>query len=198
MSDNNLYKFPSQFVYWKKIENHEKIKNNILPLILDHSDKLSLDEKNTKYCERYKCKTNFFCKDKFLSELFKKYNYEQLIIWNVIDNMLNNKDLNITRYPLRSTITDIWYNVYSPGGYHEVHTHGHNPGLSGIYILDLNEKNTTNFFNPGNIFLQTYLPLDNLEEGYVIIFPNDLSHFVNPSLEKRVTLSFNIRCYFND
>lgn len=191
---SNLYNFPSHFVYWEKIKNHKEIKENILPLILEHSDRLSYtsDESTINYFKKYKCRTDFFSKDNFLNNLFQEYGYEDIIIWNTIDNLLSHKDLKISHSPKESNIIKIWYNVYSPGGYHNVHTHGYSHGFSGIYILDLKEKNPTTFFNGGEAFLEETFELSDVEEGTVVIFLNSLKHFVQPCLKNRVTLSFNI------
>ena len=192
---SNLYKFPSKFVYWEKIKNHSEVKKNILPSILEHSEKLnnSLDENGKRYCEKFKCKTNYFTNDTFLINLFKKYEYEDTIIWNVIDNLLTREDLKLSRLPKSSNISQIWYNIYSPGGYHNVHIHnGYVCGFSGIYILDLHENNPTKFYNSGNLFFDNTFTTDELDEGTVIIFPNNLEHYVEPCLKNRITISFNI------
>jgi hypothetical protein len=198
---SNLHIFPSQFVYWEKIKNHEEIKNFLLPKIKEHSHSLFtlMSEDKIKSCEQQKCKTSYFVNDHFLEKIFKEYDYENDIIWNPIDNMLNRKDLNISRYPSESNIRNLWYNIYSPGGNHKVHTHGNDSGFSGIYILDLNEKNTTIFENfGGNTYLDHRFDTKHIEEGCVVIFPRNLLHYVNPSLKNRVTISFNILSTFNN
>ncbi len=198
----NLYNFPSQFVYWESIEQHEEIKKNIFQKIIDHSNTLNQLYKNRddlEYYNNYMCKTNYFLNDNndnFLFNLLEEYNYLNLIIWNVIDNLLENKNLNIVQYPKKSNIGKIWYNVYSPGGYHDMHTHGAHEGFAGVYILDLNEKNTTTFFTSGNKFFEKTFYLEDISEGSVIIFPTNLIHSVRPSLKNRVTISFNINCSF--
>lgn len=198
----NLYTFPSQFLYWKEIEEHEEIKKNIFNSIIEHSNYLEKLYDNTEYyeyCITRKCKTNYFLsgkEDKFLMSLLEKHDYINLIVWNVIDKLLLNKNLNIVEYPKRSNIDKIWYNVYSNGGHHDMHTHGGHEGFGGIYILDLHEKNTTTFFSPGNRFFEKTYYLDDVKEGTVIIFPTNLIHCVKPSLKNRVTISFNVTCSF--
>ncbi len=198
----NLYNFPSRFLYWQEIENHEEIKKNIFNPIIEHSNSLEKLYNNTDYsdyCIKRKCKTSYFLdgeEDRFLMSLLKKYDYINLIVWNVIDKLLLNKNLNIVQYPKSSSIDKIWYNVYSNGGHHDMHTHGAHEGFGGIYILDLHEKNTTTFFTPGNKFFEKTYYLDDVKEGTVIIFPTDLIHCVQPSLKNRVTISFNVTCSF--
>jgi hypothetical protein len=198
---SNIYNFPSQFVYWEKIEKHNEIKKNILPSILEHSSNLykSYSEEDIGYCEKFKCRTSYFLRgedDTFLFDLLSVYDYLNLIVWNSVDNLLSNEKLNIQQFPRTSKISKIWYNVYSPGGHHDMHTHGFHEGFSGIYILDLSEKNTTKFFTPGNKFFEKTLYLDNAEEGTVILFPNNLIHSVGCCLKNRVTISFNINSSF--
>jgi hypothetical protein len=198
----NLYTFPSKFLYWEEIENHKEIKKNILNPILEHSnslDKLYTNKEHLEYCEDRACKTTYFLEgeqDKFLINLLEQNDHLNSIIWNVIDRLLQNDKLNLNEYPKRSRIDKLWYNVYSKGGHHDMHTHGGHEGFGGIYILDLHEKNTTTFFTPGNRFFEKTYYLDDVKEGTVIIFPTDLIHCVHPSLKNRVTISFNISCSF--
>lgn len=198
---SNIYNFPSQFVYWEKIEKHDEIKKNILPSILEHSSDLDklYSKENVEYCRKFKCKTSYFLSgddDAFLMNLLSVYDYLNTIIWNSLDNLLSNEKLNIQDFPKKSKIDKIWYNVYSPGGYHDMHTHGFHEGFAGIYILDLSETNTTTFFSPGNKFFEKTLYMDKVDEGTLILFPNNLIHSVGCCLKHRVTISFNISSTF--
>lgn len=203
------YIFPSNFVYWEKIPNHQKIKKTILNTIDDDIKKNEFFYRE-KLKENWKCKciSNFFNKDNNFYETLSNKDFIKSIIWNPIDNMLKEmRDTVNLPIPEHSEIVNLWFNRYGPGEWQEIHEHS--PVMnksfitySGIYLLDLNEKNPTIFFDKiparcwGNECLWKNFSTEHMDEGTVIIFPAELLHYVNPCVNYRTTISFNIKSIF--
>jgi predicted 2-oxoglutarate/Fe(II)-dependent dioxygenase YbiX len=200
----NLHIFPTKFIYWSRIKNHNKIKEKYYPLILKNQN-----EYGSKFRETVSKKWNCDCYSSFFSPEDTKNifddDFSNEVIWSVFDEMLNvfnNSPIDLSMpIPKQSRICDIWYNHYDHGMYQEIHNHSHNNPIvhfSGIYLMELNEDNTTIFFNKNEckfysdkIDVITY-DTKHIGEGNVIIFPSELLHYVNPSLKGRTTVSFNI------
>jgi hypothetical protein len=195
----NLFIFPAKFVYWKSVKNHKSIKNQYYPKIIDKLNKEKqtfLSQVENKWdCS---CYSNFF--EKNGTVIFDQHFIDH-VIWSVFDEMLEDLSNSILNFPIpkKSHIKKIWYNYYEKGMFQEVHNHtGFFCGtshFSGVYLMDLNENNTTIFTDIEPI--QTYPNLnyfktEHVNEGNVIIFPSKLMHYVNPCLNNRLTVSFNI------
>lgn len=185
------HKFPSNFVYWEKIDKHEEIKKKYLTLILE-------DSKINR--EKYKSQNVWECN--LITNYFEENNktfFDEHFIENVIKEPLNDciNELGLKK-PSYYNITSLWYNVYENGDFQEVHQHSGQTSnfFSGIYLIDLEDKNTTYFYQSGprsdfNTFGYTF-PTSHIEEGNVIIFPSFLEHYVNPVVGKKVSISFNV------
>lgn len=184
----NLYNFPHYFVYHNNVENHLKIKQSILPEIIQDF----YDNKNQYTIDNWNCEV--FSTMKYDLPILSNNSVLEEMIWIHVDNALSNASL--TSYPKTSKITSIWYNVYEPGMFQEPHTHV-GSSFSGIYLLELDGKNNTTFFNPSNqkYFYTTYTPED-VYEGDILIFPSDLIHYVNPVKSKKISIAFNILINF--
>jgi hypothetical protein len=200
--------FPTKFVYWEKISDHQKIKEKYLKYINDDIEKNGyLYHKQIKERWHCKCISSFFSQEGFFPEI-KKEEFHNLIVWNPMDNMLKEmkKIFNIP-VPKQSRILKMWFNYYEPGEWQEIHEHSNNnlptaSTYSGIYLMDLNEDNPTIFLDKhpikcwaGTSVVHTFTT-ENIEEGSVIIFPSELLHYVNPCLNKRITISFYIDSTF--
>lgn len=202
--------FPAHFVWWKKLKNHEEIKEKYLKLI-DEDFKLNGDfyrENKTWSCDV----TSSYFDSNMISPILDKY-FMDNVVWNSVDEML--LDLSVSYnlpVPKYSNIASLWYNKYQPGDWQEMHDHAIcslieetdkkvkkilRPAFSGIYLLDLNEDNKTVFYSTN---LVTCFSPDNsnsfttqgIEEGCVILFPSELPHYVNRCVNSRTTVSFNI------
>jgi len=199
------YLFPVPFVWWTKIENHLEIKEKYLPLINQDYElnKDAYDSKSTWSC----LVTSSYFNAVPIFPLFDNSLFNT-IIWNPLDTMLEELSVRVNLpIPNQSIVTHAWYNKYDIGSWQEIHDHSPNTGgsetFSGIYLLDVKEKNSTVFyqqnslrcFSPGK---SHYFSTENIEEGYVIIFPSELAHFVKPSVNSRTTISFNISSDYGD
>jgi hypothetical protein len=208
--------FPTNFVWWTKIENHQEIKEKYLKLI-DEDCRLNGEFYRKK--NKWSCTVTSSFFDKYpVSFLFDDY-FLKHIVWDPMDKML--KDINEI-LPLRSAdaseVTYMWYNKYDKGDWQEIHEHCGIPpknyhrtkkidadrnSFSGIYLMDLTEENKTFFHDKSNIQCFTSdgsitLSTENFEEGYVILFPSELSHYVNQCVNSRTTVSFNIATSYGD
>jgi hypothetical protein len=183
------YIFPVDWIFWTKAKHHESNKKHLSQVI---NNKLNLTKEDTK--SNWDCSSN--------TEYFKQFDsgtYLEIIsheIYPALDEMFTEIDSLIK--PQTSIVTDIWYNRYEKGQKHEVHGHP-SSDISGIYLLDLNEENTTVFFSFGASVTKTVDPTyrtNKLQEGDIILFPSHLLHYVLPSLDTRTTIAFNINCEF--
>lgn len=203
------FTFPINFVYWKQVPNHKQIKDYLLPIIKEKKP-----ETESIRPSGWECKINTsFSKDlDFNSFLFEDDIVKQ-IVWESVDSMFEElKSLNV---PNSSIVKESWYNIYtedSQDQYQEIHHHladhpeiyndiEYFPSYSLIYVLESQtEKNPTVFFSPGphtgrsatgDIYFDTSKH-DTIGEGTVIIFPSHLKHYVKPTKQNRITLSYNI------
>ena len=199
------YKFPSNFVYWDKVSNHEQVKEKYYQKILDSKNDI---EDNNKWIAKLKTSYNNLGLNNFLyGECFAKD-----VIWPYFDNMLVEMQSNLDQMPIESYINYAWFNLYEKGDYQETHQHDrnyidsektvHTNAFCGIYLLHLEEENKTVFYqeppvpcsatNSGVNFQTNFL-----EEGSIMFFPSGLSHYVLPSDSKRCTISFNITSVYS-
>lgn len=115
------------------------------------------------------------------------------ILWAPMDQML--RENTFIETPESSSVQYAWFNYYEETGWFAPHTHG-SCSFAAIYLLHLEEENSTVFANQWTIAYPRYdpfYPTRHLEEGSIIIFPGELMHYVAPAgSSRRVTLSYNI------
>ncbi len=183
-----LYQFPGPFIFSKEISDHQQIKDKYLPKIVD-----DIEANKEKYiipgwnCEVYSTMLNqvdFLFDDDLVNK----------VIWEPLDECL--EQTKLSKVPKSSNIHQLWYNYYDEGFFQEAHTHG-NSSFSGIYLLKLEEENTTSFVNnTSHEYFDVTYTTKHFKEGTVIIFPSRLLHYVNPVKKNRITISFNIHTIF--
>ena len=201
------FKFPSHYVYWSQVKDHENIKSNVLPIIN------SLISEN-KYDNPFKlCKftTDNSKPSKFLSdEMIPK------IITESLDKMIKETNCFNDHNPSDFRMTKYWFNRYEKGEYQELHNHGEIPHVinekrfdatfSMIYILHEEEPNSILFTmkDYATPFHPLFHPVefdtskvDDIKEGTVLVFSNHLIHTVLPvNVPGRTTIAFNVACCF--
>jgi hypothetical protein len=178
-----FYNFPSQFVYWEKIDNSKKYKDKFLELIEE-------EIKNNQYKKSPEgCLTNYFCQNR---DIISKEILED-ILWRPLYNFFDQQ--NTTPKLGDSYIKDIWWNQYKKSDYIAPHKH-HGSDFSAIYVVELNEENPTVFHQLGECtsfyLYNKVFHASEVEEGSIIIFPSSLVHSVKPCENKRTIFSFNI------
>ena len=188
--------FPSQFVYYSKIENHSEIKQKYLPIIQEDlkTNKFLYESLTTWSCNVV---SSFFGNKKKNLKMFEDDFYDE-IIWKSLKELEEElyQKVSLYQFPKKIKLTEIWYNAYEKGHFQEYHKHGRS-NFSGIYLIDLHEENKTVFKQElvPSITLDKYCLYDtkHLQEGTVIIFPANLSHCVRPCENSRVSISFNLK-----
>ena len=99
-------------------------------------------------------------------------------------------------------ITNMWANKMQSGEAHPPHTHSNNL-LSGVYYLKSDKSAPIQFFDPRpaasvlqprsvpNRYNSSMISFDSVE-GTGLIFPSWLQHWVPPTKEQRISVSWNI------
>lgn len=196
------FQFPTNYVYWQKIEDHDNIKKEILPVIREKEK--SVPENPFTACNMT---TNFNSKnqDMFLSEeIIHK------LVWEPIENMINECEIAPSNYILKS----YWFNTYDVGDFQEMHSHKSPPVISDgemfyptfslVYILnDDNDKSSTIFIDHIHGYAPFCKPhisstfdtshVEDIREGTVMVFSSNLHHFVRAvKMAGRTTIAFNV------
>jgi len=211
-----VFYFPSDFVYWEKIKEHEKFKKQITTLISKNKEyisehKLVVNGKSTHTTD------NNYYKNQLNKLILQNNQMIKSIVWETLDNAINElnsrKGFQELRYK-ESSILNFWCSLYDKNSTVKCHNHSNNqeyiiknevfkPTFSLIYIVkDDNEENQTEFIQPSMCGISTSRNaqtnfntkyIKDIGEGTVMIFPSTLYHFVN-NIEKpgRIIFSFNI------
>ncbi len=208
--------FPSNFVYWEKVDRHEELKSRILPKILAEKDanegnpwRASIVNSGFDYDLGEHDRKNSMLNDLFIME-------------NVVKQPINNVFSQLSKlYPYKIEdlfVKNWWWNVYERGNFQEQHHHNgeplekngsrFHPLLSVIYILhDENPSSSVLFTHTAPVPLHGTSrdltfdtgDLTQVEEGCSLVFPSGLRHCVRPcSVPGRVTLSFNVYAKLGD
>jgi hypothetical protein len=183
-----IHNFEAPFVAWYPVKNHQDIKRKYLPLITEHRDIIK------DYPETYSehSHTSYFERHSDYNPLIQ-IDLVNAIIWEPFDHFLEEKQF--TTAPKKSNLLDIWWNYYYPNGFAKPHKH-YNSHYSGIYILKMDEPNTTHFCSlsiegPPET-THTEFKTDHIAEGHVMIFPSLLLHYTMPCKKNRVIIAWNI------
>jgi hypothetical protein len=115
------------------------------------------------------------------------------IIWKPLEQMHEEK--NISK-PQGYNLDALWWNNYTSGGRTKVHKH-ERADWSGIYLLHLEESNTTTFYSqygeaPNSGYMNQHKVMDNATEGDVIIFPSFMQHCGDVCTKNRIIVSFDV------
>tara|TARA_B100000795_G_scaffold33578_1_gene22122 strand:- start:882 stop:1520 length:639 start_codon:yes stop_codon:yes gene_type:complete len=201
----------SQFLYYRTIPEHEEIKKQLMPKILEQEEKfknnnIGLENAYTSYSNEL----NDGFDRRFLVEQSVLKPIVLQTIDEVIRHMISNNIVPIPPYK-EYFVSNAWYTRYNTGGNFDYHSHGHSQTIingqlahtafSIIYILnDQNVGNSTMFINHDRKYLSTNditeidtAGIHDIKEGTVIIFPSNFLHKVKPiKIPNRITVSYNI------
>lgn len=190
---------PAPFIYYGRALNHDKHKQSLINRILPEHNQ---HQKDTEYKWAPNTDSNVvtnFAKSSI--DFFSKQEYND-IIWYTVDKFfdeITNTPLQpINRKPNDIIVESLWWNVYQPGDFVELHNH-HPAGISGIYFLELSDNNTTMFTYDNHFPITDSLPLwsvyhkaDDVKEGDILLFPSRLNHYVSPVKTRKISISFNL------
>jgi uncharacterized protein (TIGR02466 family) len=194
MSQNDSFHFfPSPFVYHYEVPEHDVIGAELKSKLNKFYDSYHTNEQYTWNASKVNSSemcTNFHHSQKH-NRWYTDYDLE-CIIWNPLDKLL----LHLKNGNAKCVLKDIWWNVYQKGDYASWHNHG-NFGISGLYLLELNEPNKTIFTYQDHYMTKLasdteYYRTPDVKEGTVLLFPSALYHYVDPSEERRMSISFNV------
>jgi len=203
----SYYEFPSTFIYWESLKDHDELKAKYMPII----DKIERDHpEDLKNPYKDYCDVEFMSMDPEHKHKFLESDDITKIIWNPIDNFL--KKMKSVTHIKESQLKNYWFNTYKYGDYQELHNHHdtpyvlngktYHPTFSGIYIL--NDENETSSIVFRNNAVSTLYDIydaivfntanyNDIKEGTVIIFPHHLYHMVKKCTKPgRRTIAFNI------
>ena len=211
-----IFYFPCNFVYWRKIANHEMYKSRFLDIIENIKDVFSSHD---LISEGYSTYQDNMGDGVAFANMMADENADIIrdLIWNTIDEMTNeiNSRPNTPKVNINcSAITNMWFSKYEANSTVSMHEHYSNnvytiddidykSSLVAVYIIqDPNEKNTTKFVQPYMIsnslngmresVFDTSKEND-IGEGTILIFPSTLHHEVLKIKKSgRIIVSFNI------
>lgn len=203
-----IFNFPSNFVYWEEVNNHDMIKPILLEKIKRleeqyHDNNPGLIKASTSYAKSKNIVDTCMYKD---------------LIWNPLDNAIreHNSDLNKPNIIFNDSILDeSWYTLYKEGGSFNYHNHDdklakningkyYYPSFSVIYILKDENKHNATTFTEHSPYSSSVHPFHyqhsfdtsknkDIKEGCVLIFPSSLYHCVNQvTIPGRITIAMNI------
>jgi hypothetical protein len=193
MNRKDFFFFPSPYVYHYTVPNHEELKQHFKPKLekfyVDH--RLDSQFRWTTDNTAPKMVTNY----KFAQSHVAWYTKEHVnaIVWTPLNLLLN--ELGVPSNS-KCRISEFWWNVYQKGDSAPFHNHG-SDGISGIYLLELNEPNKTVFAHHNSAMVtrghnaMTYYT-KHVKEGTVMLFPSQLDHYVESADAQRMTISFNV------
>lgn len=176
MIKNYIEKFTIPF--WQaKVNDWEIKKRSLLNLYELHKANMAVGDQYTDY----NCSNDYH------------FQVESILM----DDLLSARTaLDLNDHPIR--INSAWFQLYEQYQHHTLHNHGINGFSSVCYIeYDSTEHEPTRFVAPFNSHKDNnvieFIP-ENIEEGSIIFFPNNLSHYVAPnkSMKPRLILSFNL------
>jgi hypothetical protein len=202
------FKFPSHYVYWGQVKDHENIKSKLLPII----NSLISDNNYENPFGGCSMTTNFSKKTDFLDNEMK----DKILGKHLNEMILETNCFNAIKVS-EFVITNYWFNVYKKGDFQEMHRHRSLPSsidgqrfdsiFSIIYILNSDEEENSTAFKIDNTEIP-FFPLmrdcefrtgmvKEIKEGTLMIFSNELSHYVLPVKHPgRITIAFNVACRF--
>jgi hypothetical protein len=203
---SELQVWPSPFVFWTEVEKHEEIKNTYLSKIKNESieekyhvtpGKINRVEGEAPSVWRCEVTTSYFHR-KELKDFFSEEIIEY-IVKKPLSKFYEHERCPVPIKAKKHILKEIWFNTYKPGYFQEMHDHN-GTTFSGIYLLELNEPNTTKFtcYNRSSHHydqsVTSYYTTEHIKEGNVILFPSEFAHSVDVCSTEKASISFNVLC----
>lgn len=183
-----IYSFTPEFFFYTSIPNHSEMKEKYLPRLQKDLDKRGFQGYTSS------AKTTFGLS--YNKELFDQ-DFVDTVIWKSFHQMMDELPPMYHKSKINYIeIQDVWYNYYAEG--HICRPHRHlKSSFSAIYLLHLEEENTTTFLPTLDIANHAYIMYDNYahtkfcKEGDVLIFPSSLMHYAETSMKDRWVIVWN-------
>ena len=196
-----LFNFTRDFVFYKKINNAERVNEFILK---------NINEKTEDPIQAWS-----ICETRSSMEMGNGHNDfledESIIndiLWDPMDEMLKETSDHGHHSPRHSLVENCWYNIYKDSDHQEIHNHsltsypdGYKSSYCAIYIAQMAGDNTTVFTKKQQLLHNLQYDRENfltakseVSEGYVMLFPYYLDHYVLPSFggTERISIAYNI------
>src|SRR6056300_344181 len=195
------FKFPNKCVFWTGIDDHERLKSELIPTILD--------------IMKNGCLENPFKKCRMKTTITQNYNLlnqEQMekVIFEPIMKMISEVE-DYRKIDINNiAVSTQWLNIYERGDFQELHDHLVNGKqqtiitngktfeeiFSIVYILHDKSIRNPLVFRESEVVFDTSKE-ESIKEGCVIIFPSSLKHEVKPiEIPGRITFAFNVAYTF--
>jgi predicted 2-oxoglutarate/Fe(II)-dependent dioxygenase YbiX len=185
------FRFPSEYVFWTYIDDHIRLKHELIPVVLDIMKNGCLENPFKKCTMRTTITQNY-----------KLLNREQMgkVIFEPMMKMIS--EMEILNNMSNMCVTSQWFNIYEKGDFQELHDHLDNGKpqtmiidgkyceeiFSVVYIVHDNSNENSLIFKCDDTSTQI-----DIHEGSVLIFPSSLKHEVRPiTIPGRITFAFNI------
>jgi hypothetical protein len=182
-----IHTFTPEFYFHTSISNHTEHKSILLP-------KLEQDSRAYRDTSHGSGTTSSRLNN---YDLFHTEFVED-VIWKPFNQMLTEFDDRFNKLKIHSSkIIGIWWNHYQPYEVCNPHRH-YGSDFTGIYLLHLEEPNSTKFL-PTNNSANTYPLFDNIvgseqcKEGDVLIFPGKILHWTTPVSTTRWAVVFDFK-----
>jgi hypothetical protein len=215
----SFHLFPAEFVFWKKNENHDKIKSILMNEIKKSENSFRNNSENIGLNNAY----SSYSSGKDMSNWLINSSLSS-VLWDCIDEIvqkmgsMSNQNDAFKLKMKESFISEAWYTIYNKDGNFEIHSHDNSfpivrddklffSSFSAIYILnDENDKNATVFrsfgkgmpFNTSGEYSFDTSSTDEIGEGTMIVFPATLLHSVkNVKMPGRITIAFNVQSTYD-
>lgn len=188
-----IYRFPAEFYFSTTVENHQQIKQRLLPKLQEDLDKtLDAQIKGNARTTHHLNNRHYF-----------DYEMIQNIVWNPFNQMVKEHgDLQRNFLISKTEVQHIWWNYYEPGQYVIPHRH-RNCDFAGVYLLSMEGPNLTCLLP--NLEASSTLPMydgvkstQELSEGDVLIHPSSMLHWTLPTKSDRYVVVFNIKLGFKN
>jgi len=195
------FKFPNKCIFWTGIDDHERLKGELIPVVLDIMKNGCL-ENPFKKCTM---KTT-------ITQDYKLLNQEQMekVIFEPIMKMISEVE-DYRKIDINNiAVSTQWLNIYERGDFQELHDHLVNGKpqtiitngktfeeiFSIVYILHDKSIRNPLVFRESEVVFDTSKE-ESIKEGCVIIFPSSLKHEVKPiEIPGRITFAFNVAYNF--
>jgi hypothetical protein len=195
------FKFPNKCVFWTGIDDHERLKSELIPTVLDIMKNGCLENPFKKCTMKTTITQNY--------NLLNQEQADKVIFEPIMKMILEVEDyrkLDINNVALSTQ----WLNIYERGDFQELHDHLANGKpqtiitngktfeeiFSVVYILHDKSIRNSLVFREGGVIFDTSKE-ESIKEGCVIIFPSSLKHEVKPiEIPGRITFAFNVAYNF--
>jgi len=188
------FQFPAAYVWQRELPNHSEIKARVLPKIIATADK-NEDSPDFKWkIDAHSSVITNFAAERLNPWEYFTYDDVTEIAFRSAELFKKSNAVPNNNFPNSFELKAFWWNRYKPGS--TAPPHIHSGCISGIYLLEQTGECPLEFFasnpySPDPEDSSTYFR-PKVEEGFVLLFPGTLTHWVNPSPSLRTTISFNL------